>query len=485
MIIQTSRSVLVAAAAVATFVAVSTDSPLNAQTTTQPSTLRYGSGLLDVPVSSVLPHLTITGTWSGFFTNHDRSAIIDPAAQVVGWEEPVESRYYSDGSITLGLYDRAEIGATVHSLADESDGGDVWGLFGRVSLIQPENQGVGLAVGGRFVRAPDFGDDNNYQPTRLGISDRRLRDSYLGYTDEVQNEASLYAVTTAYFRGPAIRGLPEHDFTLTAGYGTGMFQGGDFLEFYRFADSDGWFVGSALHVEVADGKLLALMSEYNGFDINFGAQMDLGGLRVGAHMLGANYVERPARGYFSVYRSPKWGMMGSIAFTPFDDARVTAKPKLMMRPVPDTFMIPAPPPDTVVVTREVAPPMPDGTPVSVCLASGRSVRIHVSPQGDTLVGSMRIPMSDLGPGIVFEGDYAAGAQWFVDDEAITFEDREYQRSGNEVSLDCGDIMRVGEHMGVAVFAMRDQERPFQMLYVPVRPGVWQGYETDLQGTRGK
>ena len=54
----------------------------------------------------------------------------------------------------------------------------------------------------------------------------------------------------------------------------------------------------------------------------------------------------------------------------------------------------------------------------------------------------------------------------------------------EVSLDCPNIMRVGEHMGVPLFVMRNAERPFEMLYVPVRPGVWQAYQTGLQRTRG-
>jgi hypothetical protein len=45
-------------------------------------------------------------------------------------------------------------------------------------------------------------------------------------------------------------------------------------------------------------------------------------------------------------------------------------------------------------------------------------------------------------------------------------------------------MRVGEHMGVPLFVMRNAERPFETLYVPVRPGVWQAYQTGLQRTRG-
>jgi hypothetical protein len=45
-------------------------------------------------------------------------------------------------------------------------------------------------------------------------------------------------------------------------------------------------------------------------------------------------------------------------------------------------------------------------------------------------------------------------------------------------------MRVGENMGVPLFAMRNENRPFKTLYVPVRPGVWQAYQ-NLRGTRGQ
>lgn len=39
---------------------------VEAQNTNMPNTLRYGTGYLDVPVASVLPHLAISGTFSGF-----------------------------------------------------------------------------------------------------------------------------------------------------------------------------------------------------------------------------------------------------------------------------------------------------------------------------------------------------------------------------------------------------------------------------------
>ena len=153
------------------------------------------------------------------------------------------------------------------------------------------------------------------------------------------------------------------------------------------------------------------------------------------------------------------------------------------REVVREVQLPAPPPDTVVVREEA--PLPEGTPSEICLATGENVTIYVTPQGDTLVGPRRVSVGELGPGVAFAGEYASGRDWFVNDEPIPFEDRSYAKSGGEVGLDCANIMRVGEHMGVPLFANTGAQRPFETLYVPVRPGVWQAYQTDLAAVRGQ
>jgi len=452
---------------------------LEAQTTTQPSTVRYGSGMIDIPVASVLPHMTITGTYSGFFMDLGRTLEIDASGNPLAYG-PGYDKFYQDASVAVGLFDRAEVGATIQSLNGVGSGGNIWGIFGRVALVQPTNQGLGLAVGGRYVMAPDFGGVA-LQPNRLGFPDDRFRESYVGLPD-VSTELSLYGVASAHVRG--FDQGPAHDFTFSLGYGTGMFQDGDDLSFYNFADSDGWFFGSAVHFGLGDSSLLTFMGEYNGFDVNLGAQLDLNGVRLGAQYLAANYGE-PAGGYFSEYRKPKVGIMASIALNPGGSDGILAKPHLMARPMPDTVRLPAPAPDTVRITREVAPALPDGNPANVCLATGENVQVRVSARGDTLVGPSRVTIESLRPGVVFAGTYAAAAPWFRNDEAITFETRRYDKSGEEARLDCGQIMRVGEHMGVSLFAMRNADRPFQMIYVAVRPGVWQGYQSGLRRTRGQ
>lgn len=466
-------------AAVFALAALLTAPALQAQTTTMPSTLRYGSGLMDIPVSSVMPHLSFTGTFSGFFMDLDRTLEIDGSGNAIGFG-PAVDKFYQDASVAVGLFDRLEVGASIQSLNEANAGSNMWGLFGRLQLVQPVNQGIGLAVGGRYVTAPDFGTGTSYQPGRLGFPDDRFQETYTG-SDDVNTELSLYGVASAYIRGFDDGFLPNHDMTFSLGYGTGMFQDGDKLGFYQFADSEGWFFGSALHFGMGDDAVLTFMGEYNGFDVNIGAQVDVQGVRVGAQYLAANYSE-PTSGYYSEYRKPKFGVLASVALCPMDG--LLCKPKLMERPAPDTVRLPAPPPDTVRITREVERALPDGTPASVCLATGENVQVRVTAQGDTLVGPSRASIRSLRPGVVFAGTYAEGAAWFNNDDAITFEQRRYDKSGNEVRMDCGQIMRIGEHMGVALFAQRSADRPFETIYVPVRPGVWQAYQTGLRRTRG-
>jgi hypothetical protein len=150
----------------------------------------------------------------------------------------------------------------------------------------------------------------------------------------------------------------------------------------------------------------------------------------------------------------------------------------------EIVQLPPPPPDTVVIRETVEPALPEGTPTQLCLATGETVTVYITPQGDTLVGPRRVSVSQLGAGVAFAGEYAAGRDWFVNDVPVRFDEREYLKAGGEVSLNCANIRQVGEFMGVPLFADANAQAPYQRLYVPVRPGVWQAYETDLARVRG-
>jgi len=439
---------------------------LEAQSTQMPSTLRYGSGLLDVPVATVIPHLTLVTTFSGFWTSHDTEILTNDFGVQVG-ERPFDGAFRSDASITLGLFDRVEIGTSLQAFEDEAEGGDLVGAFGRLLIFRPEDHGIGLAVGGRFLTTPDFGDGVDRAPGRLGGADIRIRDPIAG--EDVGTERTVYAVASATLRGLDSDGLPRHDVTVSAGWGTGMFQGGDRLPWYEFADSEGWFGGVALHVEVGEHRLLNLIGEWNGFDVNLGAQLDLGGLRVGAYVLGVNYAQD-----VSIYRSTKFGILGSVALCLPELG--TCRPKLLERPAPNMIQLPAPPPDTVEVSRTGPPPLGTGRSTEICLASGVAIDVLVLATGDTLVGPDRVPLDNLRPGLVFAGTYADGLPFYEAGEPVSLEERRYGKVGGLLDLACGDMVQVGEFAGVPLFAERGSTRPPDRLYVPVRPGLWHGYE---------
>ena len=229
---------------------------------------------------------------------------------------------------------------------------------------------------------------------------------------------------------------------------------------------------------LTEKALLNLSGDYNGFDGNIGAQLDLNGVRFGAHYLGTNYL-----GEASIYRSPKFGALASIAICP-SRGGVMCRAKVIPRQEADTIRLPAPLPDTVIVTREIAPSLPTGQATEICLATGENISVLVTAQGDTLVGPSRSPIRALRQaGVVFAGEYAQGRVWFSEDQPITFDGGSFQKSGGEIRLDCVDVQRIGDYQGVPLLVQRDAETPYLQRYVPVRPGVWQMYE-NLRGTRG-
>ncbi len=275
--------------------------PVLAQNVRMPSTLRYGSGLLDIPVASVLPHMTIVGTYSGFTASIPEFVIVDPTGNFITVGSPYE-KWLSDGSLAIGLFDRVEVGVSLQHLADAEDGGNLIGGFGRISLLPSSVSNFDLAVGARYTNSPTFGDQYRYefQPNRLGYPDSRVHTD-VG-DDDYNANLSPYAVATAH--------LPVSDgsaISLTGGWGSGVFSAGGDLDFHQDGTSGGIFAGAGIHIGMGGRRQLNLIGEYNGFDMNAGVQLDLGYIRVGGFALGMTHD-----GY-STFRSRKFGLMGSIA----------------------------------------------------------------------------------------------------------------------------------------------------------------------------
>jgi hypothetical protein len=443
------------------------------QTPTMPSTLRYGSGLLDIPVSSVLPHLQATATYSGFWVGLDRTAVVDGSGAITGFG-PGSDSYHWDSSLALGLFDRAEAGVALQAFNGPEAGGDIWGLFGRVRLWEPVDQGVGLAVGARYLTSPDYPGGARYAAGRLGFPDFRLRRSYADGTN-----LTAYGVATAYLRGYDAGGrLWDNDLTFTVGYGGGMFKSGGALTFYGEGSGNGWFYGTSVNMQMTPSSMLTVMAEHNGFDVNVGAQVDWDGIKAGVHWLASNHAE-PAGGHFSEYQKAKLGFVLSVAVCP-GQRNLRCRPQMMRRVEPDTIVLAAPPPDTVIVQATVDTGPPPGEDVEICLSTGQNISIRLTAAGDTLVGPDYASLSQLRPALTFAGGYAAGAFWYDGNAVVTFEGADFGRFPGTFPIDCNQILRVGVHNGVPVFADRSADRPLVILFIPVRPGVWARYERGIR-----
>ncbi|MGI9627126.1 MAG: hypothetical protein ACR2QM_09840 [Longimicrobiales bacterium] len=412
------------------------------QTTRFGNTLRYGSGLIDVPVSSVIPHMAWVVSYSGFSASLDAPPRVDGAGDVVGSDPPFRS-WLGDASLAVGLFDRLELGATLQdSGAGEREA--LLGAFGRAQLLRPESWGIGLAVGARYLRAPD----GTTQPGRVGIFDPRLVEDYGPTKDPFETAFSPYLVATATLPGPDTNLLPSYDLTLSLGVGGGTFSEGADLPFYAAGNSDGWFVGSALHVDIGANRLLNLMGEYNGFEANAQVQVDVGGVRFGGFALGLNYGDA-----VSVYQSRKYGVSVSLALCPGGGSLLCRGTNdLIERPERDVMVLPAPPPDTVVLTL---PETPDESRVTE-----EAIMRRLSPV--MICG--------------FEGAYGENRPWLFEASSLEALGTVFDRV--EVAPptpNCADLEPLGAREDVPLFGLRDQTGRPDAIYVPLGPDVWGEY----------
>lgn len=141
------RSALLAGLATVALVAAGA-AEASAQNTKMPSSLRFGSGYFDAPVASVLPHLAITGTWSGFWRDVNAIPTVGPRGQVTGFAPGPDNELSGDASVALGLFNRVELGVSLQELESVGGEGNLVGFSGRLAILQPQDQGLGLSERG-------------------------------------------------------------------------------------------------------------------------------------------------------------------------------------------------------------------------------------------------------------------------------------------------------------------------------------------------
>jgi hypothetical protein len=144
-------------------------------------------------------------------------------------------------------------------------------------------------------------------------------------------------------------------------------------------------------------------------------------------------------------------------------------PPPVMAPPPVVLPPPvvAPPPPPPVMTRDI----------QVCVVENGTLRNmtaqYNTQTGDTTMNGQRFSPSMTG--------YAAGATWFINNEPVTMMGRRYVKYGLPRVLGVNEVTRVGEYMGVSVFAETGAMGTPEVLYVPVRPGCeFQPYQTEVK-----
>ncbi len=138
--------------------------------------------------------------------------------------------------------------------------------------------------------------------------------------------------------------------------------------------------------------------------------------------------------------------------------------------------------DTVTVTKEVPPPLPTGDSAEICLATGMPARVLIASNGDTLIGEARVRLRDVRPVLSFSGTYAREQSWYQVSDTLRFEKRPYRRTGAERARACDELKLVGAYAGVSVFAEVTAPNALPMVFLPVRPGIFQMYTTVSSAT---
>jgi hypothetical protein len=151
--------------------------------------------------------------------------------------------------------------------------------------------------------------------------------------------------------------------------------------------------------------------------------------------------------------------------------------------IPAPVMAPPPPPPPMieppVVQPTPPPPVIDMQTIQICVVQDGNLMnvtgMYNPAAGDTTVNGQ--PFATAHP---MGAQYAANAPWYINNEPLMFQGRRLVKYGLPRVLGVNEVTRVGEFMGVPIFAEAGQTRP-DVVYVPVRPGCeFQPYQSEVK-----
>jgi hypothetical protein len=132
--------------------------------------------------------------------------------------------------------------------------------------------------------------------------------------------------------------------------------------------------------------------------------------------------------------------------------------------------VPLPPPPPPAPAPAPAPPATREITVCVVTPQGQiqNVTATFNPAtGDTLVAGQQFRTAHPATAPT----YAAGANWYVTTDQLRFTNRDFVRFGvSRLITQPAQLQRVGEFQGTHLFAEAGATAPYDVLYVPLRPG---------------
>ena len=130
---------------------------------------------------------------------------------------------------------------------------------------------------------------------------------------------------------------------------------------------------------------------------------------------------------------------------------------------------------------------PDSTVIQVCVVGLRGNLTNISASYNTATGDTTIAGERFSTAYPGTTGYAAGSTWYLNNDAITVNGRRYVKYGLPRVLSVNEVVRVGDHQGVAVFGEVGTTTAAEIIYIPVRPGCeFQPYQFEVKvvGIRG-
>ena len=92
---------------------------------------------------------------------------------------------------------------------------------------------------------------------------------------------------------------------------------------------------------------------------------------------------------------------------------------------------------------------------------------------DTVVGTQ--PFRTANPATA--PAYAAGATWFIQTDSLRYNNQTWVKYGLPRIAQPSEMSRIGDVQGTSLFAAAGRAAPYDVIFVPTRPGCeFQGYQ---------